>query len=238
MEKTIRVFTLLYFISIGVISCDSTPDAEPATRIVTNVGFTGKMPDGTDFGISGNLAANGVTGGSSSGQPYRGTHILSIRNGETGWNISLELPRVEFENSPPLGESLPREEYLSHFTDEYPYELVREKLLQEIDLAKSDPNYSSIETFRVQLSNQKTYVTFLHDLLHSAQAGKLHVLEIIEGTEKNEQGDDVRKIEFIVDLELNLRNTEISGTPQSFQLKGQARLKYREDFDDKQFEQL
>lgn len=237
MEKTIRLFALLYFISIGIISCDSTPDAEPAEMMVNNVGFTGKMPDDTDFGMEGNLAANGATGGSSTGQPYRGTHILSIRNGESGWNISLELPRVAFENSPPLGESLPREEYLSHFTAEYPYELVREKLLQEIDRAKSDANYSSIETFRLQLSNQKTYVVFLHDLLPPDKAGKLQVLEIIEGTEKNERGDDVRKIEFIVDLELNLKNYEKSGTPQSFQLIGQARLKYREDFDDKQFEQ-
>jgi len=237
MGKTIRLFALLYFISIGIISCDSTPDPEPAARMVNNVGFTGKMPDGTDFGMEGNLAANGATGGSSTGQPYRGTHILSIRNSETSWNISMELPRVEFENSPPLAESLSREEYLSYFTAEYPYELVREKLLQEIDRAKSDANYSSIETFRVQLSNQKTYVTFLHDLLPPAQAGKIQIVEIIEGTEKNDQGDDVRKIEFIVDLELNLKNTEVSGTPQSFQLKGQARLKYREDFDDKQFEQ-
>jgi len=237
MEKTIRVFALLYFTSIGIISCDSTPDAEPAERVVNNVGFTGKMPDGTDFGMEGNLAANGATGGSSTGQPYRGTHILSIRNGESGWDISLELPRVAFENSPPLGESISRAEYLSHFTAEYPYEQVRERLLQEIDRAKADANYTSIETFRVLLSNQKTYVAFLHDLLPAAQAGKLQVLQIIEGTEKNEQGDDVRKIEFIVDLELNLKNTEVSGTPQSFQLKGQARLKYREDFDDKQFQQ-
>lgn len=237
MEKTIRIFAFIYFAAIGVISCDSAPEAEPETVLVHNVGFSGKMPDDSDFGTQGNLAANGVTGGSSSSQSYRGTHVISIRNGESGWNISMELPRVEFVNKPPIGESIDREEYFSFFTEEYPYELVREKLLQERDKAKSDPGYSSIESFRLQLTNQKTYVAFLHDSFTADQAGKLRIAEIIEGTEKNDQGDDVRKIEFIVDLELNLKNHEVLGTPQTFRLKGQARLKYREDFHDKEFEQ-
>src|SRR5690606_31471576 len=127
-------------------------------------------------------------------------------------------------------------EYVSIFTEEYPSELVRENLLQEIDRPKADPTHSSIETFRVQLSNQKTYVAFLHDLLSPAQAGKLQVVEIIESTVKNEEGNDVRMIAFIVDLELNLKNTELSGAPQTFLLKGQARLRYREDIYDKEFE--
>jgi hypothetical protein len=238
MEKTIRIFAFIYFAAIGVISCDSAPEAEPETVLVHNVGFTGKMPDDTDFGVQANLAANGVTGGGSSSQPYRGTHVISIRNGESSWTISVELPRVEFVNKPPMGESIDRGEYYTFFTEEYPYELVREKLLQERDKATSDPSYSSIESFRLQLTNQTTYVAFLHDSFTADQAGKLRIVEVIEGTEKNEQGDDVRKIEFIIDLELNLKNHEASGTPPTFLLKGQARLKYREDFHDKEFEQL
>lgn len=214
--------------------CDPKTDADPQPTLIFG-SFEGTLPNGYEIDATTLKTANGVVGSTTSSGPYLGRHILSLRDSDSGWNLSLELPPVAFTIAPPGGELSDPDPIYDRFREEYSYELVKERLLEEKQKANADAEYSSISLMRLSLNNQLEYYAYLHDHLTPAQAGKLRVMEVVEGTEIDQQGQSVRKIEVLVEMELNMKATNEEVSPQQGVLTGLARFKYREDFDQTQF---
>lgn len=227
MKRSILYLAWLSFSISLLSSCDSAEDPQP--RIFSdNVGFEGELPDGSDFGESEIRAANG-TAVSGVNQEYSGRHVLIIRSFETGWSMALESPDVLFAQNPPLGESSGTE-INAFFTAHYSYETLLEKLLSEKQKADADPNYNSIADFRISLTKEDEYYAYLQNSPTSQAMGTLRIIKVAEGTQKNLQGQDVRKIELTVEMDLNLWASNAEVQPQQGKLSGVASFKYREDF--------
>lgn len=227
MKNSRLIVSSLFAISMVFFSCESSNVLDPDETLET-AGFQGTLPDGTAFGIESVSSTNGtmVMGVNNI---YTGHHILSLKNLETSWSISLELPGVIFSSTPPLAESN-GEDLEAFFLEHYSYETILEKLNAEKQKADANPNYSGIENFRVTVTNEAEFYAYLHDGMNPAEAGKLRILEVTEGIQKNQQGQNVRKIEVLVSLDLNLKASNESVNPQMGNLKGLALFKFREDF--------
>lgn len=153
-----------------------------------------------------------------------------IRSFETGWSLTLESQKIAFtEKLPGASEENDRDESRNYFGEKYPYELLLEKWRSEEQKAKADPNYKGIDNFRVTLSQQDEYYAYLQNTIEPQESDKVRVLLMEPGIQQNLQGQDVRKIEIMVEMELNLRASESYVVPQNGVLKGIARFKYRED---------
>lgn len=234
MKKPIILLATLFLFPFFISSCDPEGDTEPR-MLLDEVGFEGTLPDGSSFGNTDIRSANG-TGISGVNAKYKGRHILSIRSFETGWAISVELPSVDFSVTPPIGEKVPVGEVSAYFSKYYPYELVLEKLEIERQKADSNADYSSLEVIRVQLSNQNKFFSYLFDEFDLAAKRSVRVIEVVEGIEKNLLGVDVRKIEVIFAFDFSVSASDPSVLVQKEVLKGIARVKYREDFYQGEFE--
>lgn len=227
-----------FFGSLLIFGCDTSDDPAPQLAL-QSVGFEGVLPNGLEFGSVDIRSSNGVT---TSGEKIgdndaetTGAHILSIRNPENGLTLSVELPRINLTEVPPLSE-YSGEELKQLFNEQYPYELVLAKLLEEKGKANSDPNYNSISNISFQYSSIKEYYNYIHFNLNPLDGGKVQVVEVFEGEEENSLGEPVRKIEVIFDFDLSMEAPGSDVSPQSGQMKGTARFKYREDFYQGEFE--
>lgn len=229
MEKTIRIFSLIYFISIGMISCDSTSEADPDANLLQNVGFEGTLPDGSSFGNTDIRSSNGV-GMSGVNFKYSGSHFLSIRSNENGWTLGVELPSKNIPDNPPIGESVPSQTVFDFFNVHYPYEEILEVFITEKEKAEKNANYSSFDQFRVQLSNDKKYYSYLSNFFPIPQPGVIRILEVEEGIQKNLAGLDVRTIEVVMEFDILLNTSETTVSVKQGKLKGIARFKFREDY--------
>ena len=143
-----------------------------------------------------------------------GAHILSIRNPENGLTLSVDLPRIDFPEAIVANE-YSGEELKELFNEEYPYELVLSKLLEEKNKAKSDPTYNSITKISFQYSSIKEFYNYIHFNLDPLDGGKVQVVEVIEGEEDNIVGEPVRKIEVIFDFDLSMEAPGSDILPQS-----------------------
>ncbi|MFL0682377.1 MAG: hypothetical protein ACJLTB_03950 [Algoriphagus aquaeductus] len=224
MKNVFKIFPAL-ILGVFFFSCQ---DNEEPDALLEQVGFEGTLPDGSEFGKTDIKSANGVTV-SDANQKYNGSHVLSIRSFETGWSLSLETPRVEFDQTPPMNES-DGGDLIDFFNVYYSYDLLLEKLSSEKQKAAGNPNYNGIENFRIVLTKQNEYQAYLPDAPTSQGVGKVRVLDVQEGIQKNLQGQDVRKIEVVVEVNLNLSASDANFQPQQGVLSGIARFKFREDF--------
>ena len=215
-------------------ACSSESNPEPNVQL-ESMSFEGSLPDGSEFGESDIRSANGVTV-SGMNQKYNGSHILSIRSFETGWSLSLETPRLEFDEMPPMDES-DGSALTDFFKENYPYEILLEKLLIEKQKADVDPNYNGIENVRIVLTKEDEYYAYLPDESALGGFGRVRILEVKEGIQKNIQGQDIRKIEVLVEMDLNLKASNSNVQPQQGVLLATAKFKYREDFYQGEFEQ-
>lgn len=226
------------FIGLMFFSCDSKDDPQPRL-LLESVGFEGVLPNGVEFGATDIRSSNGLTtSGPRSGNSdlvTTGAHILSIRNPANGLTLSVELPSVNLSEVPPLNE-YSGELLKQIFNEQYPYELVLSKLLEEKNKAKSDPNYNSIDSISFQFSSIKEYYNYTHFNVNPLDGGKIQVIDVIEGEDNNSEGQLIRKIEVIFNFDLNMEAAGSEVSPQAGQMKGNARFKYREDFYQGEFE--
>ena len=237
--KLSKLYSLVYvFGGLLFFGCNSSEDPEPKFRL-QSVGFEGILPNGLEFGNVDIRSSNGLTTSSqieADGElEMAGAHILSIRNPENGLTLSVELPRVGFSEPFTVNE-YSAEELKELFNEQYPYELVLSKLLEEKAKAKSDPTHNSITNISFQYSSIQEYYNYDHFNINPLDGGKVQVVDVIEGIEENILGQPVRKIEVIFDFDLTMEAAGSDVTPQSGQMKGTARFKYREDYYQGEFE--
>ncbi|MEP0710441.1 hypothetical protein [Algoriphagus sp.] len=230
MRTITNYFPVYIFIGFMIFSCDSMED--PQSRLLPDsVGFEGVLPDGSDFGNVDIRSSNGLTT-SGINRVYTGRHFLSIRNIDTGWSLDLETPGVLFTKEIPA-EALQENDgsaLKNYFTENYSYALLLEKLKDEEQKALADADYNGIENFRISLTQQNEYFAYLQNTSNPKESGSVRVLKVETGLVQNTQGQDVRKIEVVLELDLLLTASESSISPQIGSLKGLARLRYREDF--------
>ncbi|WP_100628313.1 hypothetical protein [Algoriphagus formosus] len=231
MNDVFRIIPLLLLFLV-FLSCQETEEPE---NLLDEVGFEGDLPDGSAFGIIDVRSGNG-SGGSGINGEYRGRHILGIRTFDHKWSLSLETPSQPFPDDMPRGEYVPREEIIDLFNTHYPYEDLLQVFLTEKSKAESDPSYTSFDQFRVQLANQKEYYAYLADNYFPSKGGKIRVLAVEEGVVKDDFGQDVRKIEVVIEFDLPLKTTDTTIEIQEWELKGVGRFRYREDFYQDEFE--
>jgi len=216
-------------------SCETNDDPEPAPVLET-LGFIGTLPDGSEFGSTNTKSATGL-GVSGINNVYSGRYIASLRNFESGWSLGLESPIVTFNEEWPrnLGEG-DGVELKAKFKKAYSFDLLVEKLKSEEKKCNADPSYTAFDNFRITLTQQDEYFTYVNDINDRIKPDKVKILLVELGFEQNLDGQDVRKIEVVVEIELGLRTAD-GGVPQSGLLKGIARFKYREDIYSGEFEE-
>lgn len=237
MRITKKYYLVCIFISLMVFSCDPKEDPQPRL-LLDSVGFEGILPDGSDFGNVEIRSANGLTN-SGVNQVYTGRHFLSIRSFETGWSLDLETPGVLFTKEIPA-EALQENDgsaIKSYFTENYSYELLLEKLKAEEQKAQANPDYNGIENFRISLTQQNEYYAYLQNTINPMESGSIRVVKVETGVVQNTQGQDIRKIEVVIAMDLLLTASESRISPQTGTLKGLARFRYREDFFQGEFEE-
>ncbi|HSF54166.1 MAG TPA: hypothetical protein VLA71_10455 [Algoriphagus sp.] len=227
MQSTWRIFTAL-FLSISLFACSDDDSINPE-NLLGEVGFEGTLPDGSTFGTTNIRSGNG-SGSSGVNGKYEGRHILSIRTFDHKWSLSLETPSKPLPDDTPRGENVPFQEIVDLFNTHYPYEDLLEVFLAEKSKADSDPTYTSFNQFRIQLANQEKYYAYLSEYFFPSRGGIIRVLEVEQGTVKNNEGDDVRKIEVLLEFDLPMKASDSSVEVQEGNLKGTGRFRYREDF--------
>lgn len=234
MKLNWRIFTAL-ILTLSCYACTEKNDTNPTLRL-DEVGFVGSLPYGTQFGTGDIRTTNGF-GISGDNFKYSGYHSLAIRNFDTGWTITLDTPSRDLPDDTPGGETVDIAVYEDLFDTYFPYAEVLKAFQAEKSKADQDPNYSSNEKLRVQVSNIKTYKLYAQGIINSGSVEKIRVLEVIEGSMQNLAGGNVRTIEVIIEFDLPL--SEISATMDAQQgtLKGIARFRYREDYDQSEFVQ-
>lgn len=227
MKNNWRIVTAL-FLAVSFFACGEDEDMRQEI-ILGQVGFEGTLPDGSSFGTTDIRSGNG-SGGSGVNGKYEGRHILSIRTFDHKWSLSLETPSKPLPDDIPRGEYVPFQKIVDLFNTHYPYEELLNVLLSEKSKADSDLTYTSFSQFRIQLANQEDYYSYLPEFFFPSRGGKIRVLDVEEGVAKNKSGQDVRKIEVVIEFDLPMKTNEPSVEVQEGNLKGVGRFRYREDF--------
>lgn len=222
--KTILKILPALLLMINLFSCKENEEPE---NLLDQIGFDGTLPDGSIFGTTDIRSGNGSSGVNGK---FEGRHILSIRTFDHKWSLSLESPSKPLPDDTPRGEYVPRQEIVDLFNTHYPYEDLLQVFLTEKSKADSDLQYTSFSQFRIQLANQEKYYAYLPDYFFPSRGGIIRVLEVQEGLVKNLDGEDVRKIEVLIEFDLPMKASDQSVEVQEGNLKGTGRFRYREDF--------
>lgn len=236
MKKPIVLLAVIFLFPFFISSCDSEKDEDPLL-LLGNVGFEGTLPDGSEFGTTNIRSGNG-SGSSGVNGKYEGRHILNIRTFDHKWSLLLETSSKPLPDDTPRGENVPIQDIVDLFNAHYPYEELLNVFLSEKSKADSDPTYTSFSEFRIQLANQEKYYAYLPDFFFPSRGGIIRVLGVEEGIVKNLAGNDVRKIEVILQFDLPMKASDSSVEVQEGNLKGTGRFRYREDFYQGELEKL
>ena len=225
MKNFLKIFPAL-LLSVIFLSCqeNEVPDA-----LLEQVGFEGTLPDGSTFGTTNIRSGNG-SGSIGVNGKYEGRHILDIRTFDYVWSIGLETPSQPLPDDLPRGEKVTFQEIVDVFNTYYPYEDLLQVFLTEKSKAEADPNYTSFDQFRIDVVNQEKYYAYLTENFFPRKGGKIRVLAVDEGLVKNLSGQDVRKIEVVLEFDLPMKTTDPNVEIQEGNLKGIGRFRYREDF--------
>lgn len=233
MKNFFKIFPSL-LLGLFFFSCQ---DKEEPENLLDQVGFEGTLPDGTTFGTTGIRSGNG-SGSSGVNGKYVGRHILDIRTFDHQWSIGLETPSQPLPDDTPRGEYVPFQEIVDLFNTYFPYEDLLQVFLTEKSKADADPNYTSFDQFRIDVVNQEKYYAYLTESFFPRKGGKIRVLAVEEGLVKNLSGQDVRKIEVVLEFDVPMKTLDPSVEIQEGNLKGIGRFRYREDFYQGEFEKF
>lgn len=225
MNNALKIFPVLLLCFV-FFSCQEN---EVPQTLLDQVGFEGTLPDGSFFGTTNIRSGNG-SGSSGINGKFEGRHILDIRTFDQQWSIGLETPSKPLPDDLPRGENVPFQEIVNVFNTYYPYKDLLQVFLTEKSKAEADPNYTSFDQFRIDVVNQEKYYAYLTENFFPKKGGKIRVLAVEEGLVKNLSGQDVRKIEVVVEFDLPMKATDPSVATQEGNLKGVGRFRYREDF--------
>lgn len=225
MKNAFRILPALLLCFV-FFSCQENEKPE---NLLGQVGFEGTLPDGSTFGTTDIRSGNG-SGSLGVNGKFEGRHLLDIRTFDHKWAIGLETPSQPLPDDIPRGENVPFQEIVDLFNTYYPYEDVLQVFLTEKSKADSDPDYTSFDQFRVDVVNQEKYYAYLTENFFPKKGGKIRVLTVEEGLVKNLSGQDVRKIEVVLEFDLPMKTTDPSVEIQEGNLKGVGRFRYREDF--------
>lgn len=231
MKNVFKIFPALI---LGVFFFSCQDNEEPDT-LLDQVGFEGTLPDGSTFGTINIRSGNG-SGSMGANGKFTGRHILSIRTFETKWSLSLESPSKPLPDDTPRGENVSRQQIIDLFNTHYPYEDLWQVFISEKSKADSDLQYTSFDQFKIQLSNQEKYYVYSPENFFPRKGGKIRVLAVEEGLVKNLSGQDVRKIEVVLEFDIPMKTNDPSVAIQEGNLKGVGRFRYREDYYQGEFE--
>lgn len=235
MKNALKILPALLLV-LSLFSCREEDVLDPL-ELAGGVGFEGTLPDGSTFGTTDIRSGNG-SGTIGVNGKYQGSHFLGIRTFDQKWSLSLESPSRPLPDDAPMGEKVPAQVFIDLFNTHYPYEELLEVFLTEKSKADADPNYTSFSQFRIQLANQEKYFAYLTENFFPSRGGKIRVLAVEEGIVKNLAGEDVRKIEVVVEFDLPMKASDPSIEVQEGNLKGTGHFRYREDFYQGEFEKF
>lgn len=219
-------FTLL---GLMLFSCEPGEDfpAEKEIALGTSlVGFEGRLPNNFTFGTA-IKASNHMMSAMNLVQKMEGTHVLTIIDSKSGWELHVSFPVRVMPEFPAFNELQSHSEYLGHFKKGYSYEMILEILESEMAKALADPTHSSIGDFsiRVKQNNEERYIHNFHDPVES---GMLQVLRVEEGMESFDSGVQTRKIEVEFGFDVNMSAAYLETQPQTGKLKGKGIMKFSE----------
>jgi hypothetical protein len=231
-----NAFKILPALLLIIVSFSCQENEEPE-NLLDQVGFEGTLPDGSNFGTTDIRSSNG-TGIFGINFTYQGNHDLAIRSIEKGWTLSIEIPKKDFSNNPPIGGSIPMQVVFDYFNIHYPYEDVLGVFMSEKEKAKREVSYSSFDQFRVLLANDIKYYFYQPEYFYQPKGGKVRVLAVNEGMIKDLGGNNIRKIEVTIEFDLPMKASDASTEILEGNLKGVGRFRYREDFYQGEFEKF
>ena len=209
---------------IFLFACDKDENGTQRKLKLQSVGFTGTLPDGWKFGTTGIIAQNGLGGAASSDDGSYIRHGLSIADTVVGFAITLELPQIKYSN-----DFITRNDLKPVARQYYSYNTVKEKLSVGNKLLLSRQNQDVTKCFRLQMWDEINYIGFTADY-DSDTASYLKVTDLIEGTEPDPVLGQVKILEVIFDLSVQVHQVypikSSIGAP--VKVKGLLRMKYRE----------
>ena len=235
MRITLKIVNALILMAL-LFGCGADDGMQPE-NLLEQVGFEGTLPDGSTFGTTDIRSGNG-SGSSGVNGKFEGRHFLDIRTFDYRWSIGLESPSKPLPDDISRGENVPFQEIVDLFNTYYPYEDLLEVFLSEKSKADADPNYTSFDQFRIDVVNQEKFYAYLTENFFPRKGGKIRVLVVEEGLVKNQSGQDVRKIEVVLEFDVPMKATDPSVEIQEGSLKGVGRFRYREDFYQGEFERF
>lgn len=225
------MFLLIFSFLMG---CESKEESNPKIQL-TEVGFVGALPDGRNFGST-EIKTSNAPGLSSialhsSMAASFVHHGLTIRDDVSGIDIYAQIPRVKFKDDFGI-QDVDAKEIANVF---YPYDKVKEILAVGNKNIPFEATDSWEDNFYLTVLDQRNYngYTLVPGQLDAGNF--LKVIQLIEGTEKNAAGENIRTLEVIFDVDVKLLSTDAGLEPQG-NLKGQLKMKYRENFDQSEFE--
>ncbi len=219
-------FTLL---GLMLFSCEPNEDfpAEEEIALGTSlVGFEGRLPNSLTFGTA-IQASNHIMSAMNLVQKMEGTHILTIIDSKSGWELHVSFPVRVMSEFPTFNELQSHSEYLGHFKKGYSYEMILEILESEMAKALADPSYSSIADFSVRVKQNKDE-RYIHNFHDPVESGMLQVLRVEEGMESSDSGVQTRKIEVEFGFDVNMSAAYLETQPQTGKLKGKGIMKFSE----------
>lgn len=232
--KTIFKILPSLFLILFFFSCQENEEPE---NLLDQVGFEGTLPDASTFGTTNIRSRNG---GVIAGVNFKheGRHFLGIRTFDHNWTISVETPSKPFPDDTPRGENVPTQVFNDLFSVNFPYEDVLNLFLTEKSKADADADYTSFELLKIQISNMQKFYFYLTNNFFPSRGGKVRVLAVEEGISKDVNGQDVRKIEVVIEFDLPMKASVSNVEVQEGNLKGTGRFRYREDFYQCEFEKF
>ncbi len=155
------------------------------------------------------------------------SHDLVVLDTVAGIKLSIELPYIQYsEQYHPYREN--DQDSTGQLAKKYyPYPVVKEKLSLGDQRILSSQHPDNRTAFRLQMVDEKNYVSYTCESQLDQTGSYLKVKEITEGVEIDPVAGPVKKIEVLFELDVKLYASNWATTPAG-RMKGLLRVKYLE----------
>lgn len=223
-----KIFNVLLFtlLLISLLACTEKENDIQKQLELKSIGFVGTMPDGRTLNDQGLLATTEQTQSSSTTEGSHIAHILSVTDSVAGVTLRIELPRIKYSDNFIRGDepgSLTTKQVAQEF---YPYQKVKEKLSVGDKFILSAQTPDITKSFRVLWVDNIHYKGYTSESSYDQAKSYLKVKELIENTETDPLLGQVKSMEVIFDIDVQLYSYTEPATKQPEKLKGLLRMKY------------